>query len=245
VRVATDRRGDAALLCIDGVLDSSTYQALRDSVIKAALDEPRAVIVDVNRLTVPSPSAWAAFTSARWHVNIWPDVPIMLVCGDSRERRTIASCGVARYVPVHATCEAALATAHEFAWHSRRRGRAELPRGRAGIRLARGMIEEWLTAWSVERLVPVASTVATVLVENVLEHTDGAPALRVESCENTVTVAVEDHSRQPAIRIEDSDCGADVVSGLSIVTALSRIWGSTPTSSGKTVWALLGSENEL
>jgi len=54
----------------DGLLDTFTYQTLRDTVIKAALDEPSAVIVDVNRLSVPSATAWSVFTSARWHVSI-------------------------------------------------------------------------------------------------------------------------------------------------------------------------------
>lgn len=41
-------------------------------------------------------------------------------------------------------------------------------------------------------------------------------------------------------------CGvAHTVSGLAIVAALSRSWGSTPTANGKTVWAVLGSENRL
>ncbi|CNJ97610.1 stas domain-containing protein [Mycobacterium tuberculosis] len=35
------------------------------------------------------------------------------------------------------------------------------------------------------------------------------------------------------------------MSGLAIVDALSREWGSTPTSSGKTVWAVIGPENQL
>lgn len=245
VLIATDRHGGASILRADGVLDSSTYRGLRDSVIKAALDEPKAVIVDVNRLAVPSQSAWAVFTSARWHVNIWPDVPILLVSADIRDRRAIARCGVARYVPVHPTCAAALVAADDFTWHSRRRGRAELPGSRVSIGLARAMIEQWLTAWSCERLIPVASTVATVFIENVLEHTDSAPVLILENCEDTVTVAVEDCSHLPAARHEDTGHGADVVSGVAIVSVLCRRWGSTPTSSGKTVWALVGSENEL
>lgn len=245
VVIATDRRGDAAILRADGVLDSSTYRGLRDCVIKAALDEPNAVIVDVNRLKVPGPSAWSVFTSARWHVNIWPDVPILLVSADIRDRRAIARCGVARYVPVHPTCEAALRAVSGFAVHSRRRGRAELPRGRVGIRLARALIDEWLTAWSRDGLIPVASTVATVFVENVLEHTESAPVLIAESYGGCVTVAVEDCSQQPAIRHEDTGCGADLVSGLSIVSVLCRAWGSTPTPSGKTVWAVVGHENQL
>lgn len=245
VVVAMDRHGDSAVLRADGVLDSSTYRSLRDSVIKAALDEPKAVIVDVDRLAVPSPSAWSVFTSARWHVNIWPDVPVMLVASDIRDRRAIARCGVSRYVPVHATCHAALLAADDVSWHSRRRGRAELPRSRAGIRLARARVDEWLTAWSCDRLVPVASTVATVFIENVPEHTDSAPVLIMESCQDTVTVAVEDGSHRPAVRHEDKASGADIVSGLAIVSVLCRAWGSTPTSSGKTVWALVGSENRL
>lgn len=245
VVVATDRYGDSTVLRADGVLDSSTYRSLRDSVIKAALDEPRAVIVDVNRLAVPSPSAWSVFTSARWHVNIWPDVPIMLVSGDICDRHAIARCGVARYVPVHPTCRAALRATDDFSRHSRRRGRAEIPRSRAGIRMARAKIEQWLTAWSSDRLIPVAGTVATVFIENVLEHTTSTPVLIVESCEDTVTVAVEDGSHRPAIRHEDTGSGADIVSGLAIVSVLCRAWGSTPTSSGKTVWALVGSENRL
>lgn len=243
--VAMDRHGDSAVLRADGVLDSSTYRSLRDSVIKAALDEPKAVIVDVDGLAVPSPSAWSVFTSARWHVNIWPDVPIMLVASDIRDRRTIARCGVARYVPVHPTCHAALRAADDFNWHSRRRGRAELPRSRTGIRMARTMINDWLTAWSSDRLMPVASTVATVFIENVLEHTESSPVLIVKSCQDTVTIAVEDGSHRPAVRHEDTGSGADIVSGLAIVSVLCRAWGSTPTSSGKTVWALVGSENRL
>jgi hypothetical protein len=36
-----------------------------------------------------------------------------------------------------------------------------------------------------------------------------------------------------------------MVSGLAIVAALCRTWGATPTSSGKTVWALIGRENQF
>jgi len=245
VATTRDCLNDSVVLRTRGVLDGSTYRGLRDSIIRAALDEPRAVIVDVDRLAVPSPSAWSVFTSARWHVNTWPGVPIMLVCSDSRQRRAIAHCDVAGYLPVHSTCESALVAAAELPSPGRRRGRAELPRSRVSIRLARTMIGGWLTAWSAERLIPVANTIATVFIENVLEHTDSAPLLIVESRGDAVAVAVEDRSRQPASRLEAAGFGVDIVSGLAIVAVLCRFWGSTPTSSGKTVWALIGAENEL
>jgi hypothetical protein len=107
------------------------------------------------------------------------------------------------------------------------------------------MVTDWLTRWDKPDLIPVAATVGTVFVENVIDHTDSAPVLIVESFEDTVTVAVEDHSEHLPGRHEDADRGTEIVSGLAIVSALCRSWGATPTSSGKTMWALVGRENQL
>lgn len=244
VLVDADRRQDVAVLTITGVLDGTSYRTLRDAVIKAALDEPRAVIVDVNNLAVPFASANVVFTSARWHVSTWPDVPILLVCEDRQSRREIAAGGVARYVPVYPALESALAAALHQALDARRRAKRPLPARAASVVVARALINEWLTAWGQNDLIPVAGTVATVFVENVLDHTDSAPVLIVESYRDTVSVAVEDGSPVPAERLETAH-GAEMLSGLSIVSALCRAWGSTPTPSGKTVWALVGRENRL
>ncbi|WP_244232534.1 STAS domain-containing protein [Mycobacterium innocens] len=245
VTINVERQDGAVVLTVEGVLDSLTYRELRDAVIKVALEEPRAVLVDVSRLSVPSASAWSVFTSARWHVSTWPDVAILLTSQDPETRRVITSVGVARYVPVHPTRESALGAVDELSLHSRRRSRAQLPPTAVSVRVARSLIQAWLTAWARNDLVAVAATVTTVLVENVLAHTDSAPVLVVENYRDTVTVAVEDNSHQPAVRYEDAAGGTGMLSGLSIITALCRAWGSTPTSSGKTVWALVGPENQL
>jgi anti-anti-sigma factor len=245
IRIREERQRDVPILVADGVLDSSTYRCIRDTVIKAALDEPRAVIVDVNRLSVPSASAWSVFTSARWHVSVWPDVPILLACAQSQLRRAISAAGVTRYVPVHPTRESALDAVRNQSLSVRRRARSELPVTRVGVGLARALITDWLTQWDKCELIPVAATVATVFVENALDHTDSAPVLIVESYRDTVTVAVEDGSDQLPGRHEDARRGAEIVSGLAIVSALCRGWGATPTSSGKTVWALVGRENRF
>lgn len=245
IRIDVVVHQDIPILSAEGVLDSSTYRRVRDIVIKAALDEPPAVIVDVDRLSTPSPSAWTVFTSARWHVSIWPDVPIVLVCAESKVRRQIIARGVARYVPVYATSELAVAAVHRRRLELRRRARTELPRSRGSLAIARGLVSDWLTAWEIREMIPIAASVATVFIENVLDHTESAPALIVESYQDFVTVAVEDASARLPGRHEDSYRGAEIVSGLAIVSALARSWGATPTSSGKTVWALVGSENQL
>jgi anti-anti-sigma factor len=245
VRIDLDTSQDLPILTVEGVLDSSTYRTIRDAVIKAAVDEPRAVIVDINRLNAPSASAWTVFTSARWHVSVWPDVPILLVCAERRVQREIAAGGIDRYVPMHPTREAALEAANTQSLQVRRRARTELARNVSSLDTARSVIADWLTQWDVPEAIPVAATVATVFVENVLDHTGSAPVLIVESYRDSVTVAVEDGNFHLPGRHEDADRGADIVSGLAIVSALCRAWGATPTTSGKTLWGSLGRENEL
>ena len=245
LKLHADTVGSSCLLTFSGVLDSSTYLELRNSVIKAALDQPRAVVVDVSALEVTSPSAWSVFTSARWHVSIWPDVPIILVCGHARGRAEITRNGVARYVPVYPTVDIALATPTDDSRRGRRRMRADLPASASSLRQSRALVAETLTGWSQTDLVPVATVIVNVLVENALEHTASTPVLRLETDDTTVTVAVEDGSSIPAVRRENQFRGGERVSGLAIVAAVSRAWGSTPTSSGKTVWAVVGPENQL
>jgi anti-anti-sigma factor len=242
--VSACNAGNILLLTVDGVLDSSTYLRLRDAVIKAALDEPRAVLVDVNALDVPASSAWSVFTSARWHVSTWPDVPIVLVCGHAGRRRTIARTCLPRYVPVHATVEAASAAVTDSR-RARLRARSELPASLASLRSAREFVAEWLGTWSHDELIPVGTVIVNVFIENALQHTASGPVLVLESDGTAVSISVRDGSSTPAARHEDPCRGGDKLSGLTIVASVCRAWGSTPTPSGKTVWAVIGPENRL
>jgi anti-anti-sigma factor len=242
VTVSADTVDDVVVLTVAGTLDAASYRPLRDSIIKAALDEPAAVIVDIDALDIHADSALAVFTSARWHVGTWPEVPIVLVCAHEAVRRAIVRNGVARYVPVHATVSAALCEPARTP--ARRRARANLPARPASLKRCRDLVTEWLTAWSQDELISAAKVIATTFVENVLLHTDSPPAIRLETDGTTVTIAVEDASRAPPSMPETLP-GCAPASGLRIVSALCRTWGSSPTPSGKTVWAILGPENAL
>ncbi|OBI80114.1 sulfate transporter [Mycobacterium sp. E740] len=237
--------GNVVTLRPRGVLDSRSYRGLRDTIIKAALDQPRAVIVDISDLEVPAESALAVFTSARWHVGRWPEVPILLVCEVEAVRKALTRNGITRYVPSYDSMPAAMeALAEAHPPKVRRRARAQLPRTAASLQRARELIVEWLTAWCQTELIPTAKVVATTLVENVLQHTDSRPGLRIESYNAAVTVAVTDASRQPAALREES-ARSRAPSGLQIVAALCRTWGNAPNTDGKTVWAVIGPENAL
>jgi anti-anti-sigma regulatory factor len=234
------------VLDAEGVLDSVTYHALRDRIINAALDHPDAVVVDVTKLAVPAESALAVFTSAKWHVGQWSGVPIVLVCSNEAGRSAIERNGVTRHVPAYPTMGAALdAVSRAEGSRDRRRARAELPAIDASVAESRRLVAEWLTAWALQEYIAVAKMIVTVFVENVLRHTNSAPGVRLESDGTAVTVAVTDASTVLAARREAPRGGSEPASGLAIVTAMSRQWGNAPTPSGKTVWAVIGPENNL
>jgi anti-anti-sigma factor len=242
--IAVRMKQSLAVLTVDGVLDPGSTAALRDSIMKATLHEPSAVIVNVNALQVPAASAWSAFLGVRWQTETQPDVPIMLVCANRATREAISRSGVARFMPVYSTEKAAMEAIGRLAGRTVRRADAKLPPNLTSLRESRRLVREWLTGWSLPGLIPVALVVVNVFVENVLEHTGCDPVMRIETDGATATIAVSDGSNASALRLPSPPKGIDV-SGLAIVDALSREWGSTPTSSGKTVWAVIGPENQL
>jgi anti-anti-sigma factor len=237
----THTRGDATVIQLSGPLNARTYQQVRDSVIKVAVDEATAVIVDINDLEVRDDQSLAVFTSARWHLQQWPEVPIALVSGDPGVRKRLADQSVARYVPVYDTLAEASDAVGGGQCRYRHRAREQFDRYPSSVNSALTFVHEYLVAWSMRDKVPVASTVVTVFAENALSYTDDGFDVRLEGTSDEVVVAVSDSSNAPAVRRERprGSCPA----GLDIVSALCRRWGNTPTSAGKTVWARIGPDD--
>ena len=242
--VATSTDQSVVMLTVEGVLDSGSSAALRDIIMKATLDEPSAVIVNVSGLQVPTESTWSSFLGVRWQAHTRPAVPILLACADRATRETITRSEVTRFMPVYATEKSALKALGRPSRRSVRHVDAALPANLTSLRESRRLVREWLTAWSQSALIPVALVVVNVFVENVLEHTGSVPMMRVETDGASATIAVSDDSSTPATRLPSPEQGIDV-SGLAIVDALSRAWGSAPTATGKAVWAIIGPENQL
>ena len=107
--ISTTTVAGACVLSISGVLDGTTYVALRDAIKMAALDYPRAVIVDVTGLIVVGDSPWAVFPAALWYITDRSDVPMGLVCNAIDGRRALCRNGIDRYVPAYRTLDAAVA----------------------------------------------------------------------------------------------------------------------------------------
>lgn len=237
----THTRRDATVVRLSGVLDARTYQQVRDTITKAAVDSEGAVIIDIDDLYVRDDLSWAVFTSARWLVQQWPDIPMPLVAADRTTRKRLRDNGITRYVPVYATVDAANAAIAGHTHRFRRRARAHFGPNPASANSALIFVREHLVAWSMREKVAVASTVVTVFAENALSYTRNGFDVRLEALGNDAVVAVSDSGDRPAVRPERPP-GA-VPSGLDIVAALCPRWGNTPTQTGKTVWARIGPDD--
>jgi hypothetical protein len=242
LRIMASAAQDTRVLTIDGLLDAATYVPLRDAIVKTALDEPVAVIIDVSNLTVRDDPAWAVFSSARWQVAEWPDIPIGMVCSHEHGRNALRRNGITRYVPAYPTVDSAIAElAADGARRYRRRVRAALPAVKSSVPRSRELVTQWLTAWSRTDFVHVLCVIATELVEMACAHADTALCLRLETDGSTVAVAVQQ------VNIENAErrVAGDTVSGLDLVAASSRVWGSYTSAAGNTVWAVVGPENRF
>ena len=238
----TDVAGNS-VLTVQGVLSSTTYVQLRDAIVKAALDEPAAVVIDVTGLAFGDETALAVFVSARWQVAEWPNVPIGLVCAHTRGQAALRRNGVTRYIPAYPTVQSATTELPERALRAyRQRARATLTAEKSSSRLCRQLVSEWLTTWARTDFIHAVSIVATELVEDALIDTDRAFSLRVETDGSTMTVAVQ-HASTGALtrRVTNSE----TLFGVDLVAATSRIWGSFTTAAGTTVWAVIDPENRF
>jgi STAS domain-containing protein len=243
LRISAINVAGTSVLTAQGALSYTTYVQLRNAIVKAALDEPAAVVIDVTGLVIKDETALAVFVTAHWQVAEWPKVPIGLVCAHTRGQAALRRNGVTRYVPVYPTLQSATTELPERALRTyRQRARATLTAEKSSSRVCRHLISEWLTTWARTDFIHAVSTVATELVENALIDTDRTFSLRVETDGSTMTVAVQHTStRAPTRRVTNGE----TLFGVDIVTATSRVWGSYTTAAGTTVWAVIGPENRF
>jgi anti-anti-sigma regulatory factor len=237
LHVEFEEHQGALVLAPLGVLDSLTYADLRSLVLKAAVDEPRAVVVDVDGLIVPDPSAYALFTSLSVQLGQWPGVPLLVAAAGDRQRAALRDYRLARFVPVHRSVAAAVAAAHQPP--VRRLARRELPNSLVSASLARQYVRELCLEWEVPSCVESAVLITNELVENTLLHTYCAPSLRLELRRGLLTAAVYDDDPALAEPV-GPDAGRGGRGGLALVAELSTAWGCSPTrAGGKVVWAVL------
>ncbi len=219
-----------------GELNAVTYRPLRDGLVKFAMDQPDAVVVDVTDLRIAAEPLLMAFSSAWMLIGDWPAVPIMLVVPAATRRAVFTDSAISRYVPVFASLPAALAAVH--APPSRRLAAIDLLPILESSAHARRFVRDMCVRWDVPEAAEEALVVATELVENALVHTHGELRIRLELRGELLTVAVSDDDPHEAV-LRETVAGPMAV-GLRVVADLARAWGCAPQlPGGKVVWASL------
>jgi anti-sigma regulatory factor (Ser/Thr protein kinase) len=228
---------DAVLIAPSGVLELSTYGQLRDALLKSALEIPKAVIVDVGSLFVPTDATLAVFSSVWMQVSEWPGVPIVLVASRELDRRRLERSAITRFIPLYPSLIEALRAIGEPP--PRRRSLLELPYDPASAGLARRFVEMTCVRWGCTDLLVDAALVANELVENAVRHAHSEARIRLELREGLLTVAVYDDDPMP-VQLVEPDLAEAVHLGLLLVAQLSSTWNCAPTlTGGKVVWAVL------
>ncbi|GAB2990419.1 STAS domain-containing protein [Amycolatopsis acidiphila] len=237
VEVAHEELDGCLVATLDGVLDSLTYGYIRDALVKLALEQPRAVVAELDNLSVGNEALLSVFSSAWMRVNDWPQVPLFLVAGDQARRSAIALSAINRFVPVFATVGEAIASVEAGA--PRRRRRAVYPPVRMVSAAARDFVREACKDWQIEALTSDAVCLASELVENAIEHARTELELRLELRRGMLTVAVRDGSPAHAV-LRQGRQGQPLGYGLQIVADLATTWGCAPDlHGGKVTWAVL------
>lgn len=239
VRLRIDRseRDGAALVRPDGVLNLATYAELRDTLIKCAVEQPRALVVDLGSLWVPTDATLAVFATVWMRVSEWPGIPIVLVVPDPEDRHRLRHRAITRFLPLHASVDEALARLTDPP--PCRRRILQLPCDSSSAAVARRFTGETCERWGCVQLRAEAIMVASELVENAVRHARSEPRLGLELRGEMLTVAVYDDDPVP-VRLVEPEGGARRHLGLWLVSRLASAWNHAPTwSGGKVVWAAL------
>jgi anti-sigma regulatory factor (Ser/Thr protein kinase) len=229
-------RLESSLVTVTGELDLPGYAFLRDGLLKIAADDPPGLVADINALVISELSPAAVFPLVARRIAAWPGIPFSLVTHQPTHLRIFRRYGTDRYVPVHAAVEAA--ERHQSV-PVRRLAERSLPRAANATDLARTFVRELATRWEVPELVDDGTLVVAELVRNALQHTSGAPRLRLDLRRGLLTIAVADDSTRPAVLRVRPDLTEPGL-GLRIVAEAAQAWGSNRRwSGGKVVWAVL------
>ncbi|MFI6040341.1 ATP-binding protein [Nocardia sp. NPDC051321] len=222
-----------------GELSASNYRVCTDELTKYALEQPRSLIVVVDRLRIGSEPLLTAFSSVAMRVNTWPGTPLLLVCGSAPRRERLRTGAISRFVPVLESVAAALRAAHAPKTHHR--VTLEIAATAGAAQRARRLISEVCTAWRLAQVRVPALLVGTELVDNAYRHARGTDdlRLRLELANGMLTVAVYDSDPREAVLSEPGTRDARE-GGLHRIARMSVAWGCAPRwPIGKVVWAAL------
>lgn len=256
LRASVERRGDATVVRLGGVLDVDSSPSLRSAVLACLAAEPSVIVLDVADLRHGDDVALTVLPALAQHAAAWPGSAMTLAAAPPPLASALDRMAVARLVPLFPTTDAALAGAAGAG----ERMRVTLQPLLDATGAARHLVRRACRRWGVERVRDIAELVVTELVTNVLRHAGTDMEVGVARDRRLLHISVRDHGRglprlgggpRPVCEYDEKpgDCGEEDDKddgllredgrGLLVVSALTHAWGCTPTPDGKVVWATM------
>ncbi|MEU4687397.1 ATP-binding protein [Actinoplanes sp. NPDC023714] len=246
VSVRLDAGADAAvsLLTVRGCWDDQLRYNASASLRRCFTDHPDALIVDLSGLLDPrSESAPTWMTAQHAAAALTPPVPLALcVPPDLPLADRMQGLGVRRFLPVYAKVGQARVALSGRIPGDERLTMTLAPETDAPS-LARNLVSDACLAWGLVRLLHPSRLVMSELVTNAVEHA-GTEILVVVTRRGAglhLSVADGDPTLPQVLTKPNRprpDLPLDVRGrGLRTVQETAARWGSTPTETGKIVWA--------
>jgi anti-sigma regulatory factor (Ser/Thr protein kinase)/anti-anti-sigma regulatory factor len=239
--VTRDPANGVLMVTLRGLLTVETAASVRAVLLKCLAEAPDAVLVDVSELHVRRASGLAVFPAALRAVG--GDGAMLVLYGVGPELAPLLVGRPLGEVRVCGTLAQALAVAATGEQKAARR-RLTLPPTRQAPARARAVVSQACHEWGVEHVASAAAQVVSELVSNAVEHAGpGDVCLTVALSTSYLHLSVSDGSSHPPVRqpIEPSEqeTPPERGRGLFLVDLYATAWGTSPTPSGKTVWATL------
>ena len=207
-----------------------------DRAIQLALaDGPRGVVCDLSAVLQGAGAVDILATAGR-HVRDWPAIPVAVACADPQFRETLHAHPLGQHLIVTASTLTAVSAV--LATPVSAVERLGLPPHPTAPRAARNFVARALLDWGLGGLIPSASLVVSELVTNSTVHAETDVELSVAWNLGRLRLCVRDNS--PDLPHQRKNHLGQHGRGLTIVVALSRVFGVLPTADGgKIVWAVL------
>lgn len=238
MRVTTTERPGYTLVSPSGVLSRRTVGDLRDGMLKAAAEQPDAVVCDLREVVV-DPASLTMLLLVAEQLEQWPVCAFGVVAAEPSLRSALAALGVPRRAVVGASVADVVAALSVAA--PRARATLRLRPGRRAPAEARAFLATAAGVWGVEQVdLDDATLVIDELVTNAVLHAGTEIEVMLNVLPGRLRLAVADQA--PPVPMgrsahRDDENGR----GLALVEALSRRWGVIPRRpDGKVVWAVIG-----
>jgi anti-anti-sigma regulatory factor len=229
---------DGLVARLSGSLALTDTSKVRVDLLKCLAEQPGALFIDLDDLTVTDPLALSIFLAVVRQAAQWPGVPV-LFCAPTPSTAALLTAGAYRRLAVFDSI--GTAQAHLGNGGHGLPGLVEslLPVASAARR-GRGVVTDACRRWDQPALVAPASLICSELISNAVDHAGTMMQLRVSLSTAYLLIAVRDGSAaEPHLSSKVPAMTTVRGRGLHLIAATAHSWGSVPAIGGKVVWAAL------